>query len=191
MVYRWIWRSSCIRPVRRGRTYSGTLCYSFRRGENSFFGYRSIVFNEELRLIPWKPVKEVNARIILGNLGVFEMELTNPMWDFKTICRPTSHPSDWNILFLLPCGLIRRNETYTCLHLLIKRLALGEVVATTLELYLSFFFLPLLLPLETNIMCLSALTGYFPLFFFFLNLPPTCFWLMAAWTVTVTKHRLC
>lgn len=143
MVYRWIWRSSCIRPVWRGRTYSGTLCYSFRRGENSGFGYRRIVFNEELSLIPWKPVKEVNARIILGNLTVLR-------WNLLALCeilKPPADllltPSDWIILFLLPCGLIRRNQTYPCLHLLIKRLALGEVMATTRELYLSpFYFLP-------------------------------------------------
>lgn len=51
----------------------------FQVGENSSFGYRRVVFNEELRFIPKKPVKDGNARIILGNLPVFEMELTSPM----------------------------------------------------------------------------------------------------------------
>ena len=44
MVYRWIWRSSCIWPMWRGRAYSGTLCHSWlRKWKNSGFGLKRVV----------------------------------------------------------------------------------------------------------------------------------------------------
>lgn len=152
VVYRWIWRSSCVWPMWRGRAYSGISCYFWLRRESDYVFDNGVMFNGELELIPWKLFIEVVSRLcfrhvalllcgfksvsvglvgVVGLLSARSVVGSIPSTQHKNIITHVS-------LFFIANGILVSLTlwAYSCFHLLIERLTFENILARLVCMFL-------------------------------------------------------
>lgn len=151
VVYRWIWRSSCVWPMWRGRAYSGISCYFWLRRESDCVFDNGVMFNGELELIPWKLFIEVVSRLCFRHVAL------RLLCGFKSVCLggvvgllsarsvvgsiPSTQHKNIIIhfsLFSVANGILVSLTlwAYSCFHLLIERLTFENILARLVCMFL-------------------------------------------------------